>query len=602
MAVIETAQAGNRNVGSTWVGGNVPGAGDVADLRHPVTCDAADGTWLVGDAADGRAIVCGSAAGALTVTGNAANLAQVAIEALGNIEQGSGQITFNDGAILEFNPGSGENFAYRPGTQHTLCGGTGSRPVLIRKKAGALGTLYWGLGTASGQGGVFLRKLNGAGFCRLSGFGDSSNGVFGLVAPSGGTRLEVQEAAQDIFEPPEVEFDACGRVYVTQWGIPSNIDVHVDGWTVKNSVSSSEAFWLDGESSATAAPNTPDNGIRRNWLNVSVDARFQLRFMPGYTMDDLTVYELRHSAHNLNFASAKRWLIRNSQGPSIPAADEWEMHYFMSESNNSHGYALDETEQSFDGDGYIFHPLGTGGAETGDGLLTNSAQPAALTVVNLENYIAMQNRTGGTDPVALTVNGTNNGNLQVNLSKFVFRTSDTNASIVLAEAGNAGANAVSLQDGIFHGDPGAAHAIEFKDSDTPDACDQIANCGHHNIDTTGANGIADVSMTTAPGPLVTGDPQFVDDTRDVISYATSLGLAGTVDGLFQELLKLPSEPGRNASATVEGLFAHIYAGYVPQAASYLTASSTGGPIGVQAAAQPSVGSLPVMVGRSALVH
>jgi hypothetical protein len=100
----------------------------------------------------------------------------------------------------------------------------------------------------------------------------------------------------------------------------------------------------------------------------------------------------------------------------------------------------------------------------------------------------------------------------------------------------------------------------------------------------------------APGANdVSGDPGFVDATRRLSTWDTSLGGLGTAANAIAELIKLNDDAGYNTSYTVANAIAYVQAGFQPTNTAY-KAGSTGGWIGAVD------GPTPVSTTRAAVVE
>lgn len=92
---------------------------------------------------------------------------------------------------------------------------------------------------------------------------------------------------------------------------------------------------------------------------------------------------------------------------------------------------------------------------------------------------------------------------------------------------------------------------------------------------------AHVVVTSGAG---TGDsavnPQYMDRTRTLATWDSSLGGAGTAANAVTELLKLNGTGGTwNSAYSTRALISYVFDGYKVQASSLRNASDTGGPIG-----------------------
>jgi hypothetical protein len=102
-----------------------------------------------------------------------------------------------------------------------------------------------------------------------------------------------------------------------------------------------------------------------------------------------------------------------------------------------------------------------------------------------------------------------------------------------------------------------------------------------NISTVDQYVSVDAKFGAAPGTNdIIADPQFVDDTRDFLSWGQSIdGGNSSWDDIWQEIKKKNDDTGYNTAYDWANFYTWAREGYAPQNADYATSGKSGDLIG-----------------------
>jgi len=582
MASITSAGSGPWATGGTWSGGVAPGDGDTAIIAngHTVTIDSGT-TVTVGNAAAPttpaiQTAVATNGTGILIVDTNAT------LNLKGDVIQGN--------ATWQFNAGSTLNFVH------------------------ASANLKWTIGDASSQANSKL-VLNGSAGSRVtvtstlaanaSGFGQKDG-----VAWTNGGRMEctyatfsnigtsslpfwihqgTMTAAMSIFFD-NCLFTSCGRIDCTNNYWLAGATFRLRQTTFRTPLDGSERymFFLVGNGAQTGltfdrvrmqgqmylgAQSTTTTSV--TWSDVVVSASTVPPLdcttnPPAGTADLVMLYNTSTSTGNpsniMNGTITK--LLSMRTGNSV----------------NPHAFQI-TVRQNTTINGGIWE-FGAD-AEAGDQLqvVTN---PAVTTTFDISNVIAPPSpgNLGAGTFVNISHGGSSaNNRISVQQCTSFFSNVANVAGGVLTENTTGGAGVfTAIRNNIFwKSSAGSAWAVyDFSGTvDNGTFTNVNYNCRYNSTDDAYQPADAKFTSPSPPGTNdITSNPNFVDSTRDFLSWGQSIsGSLTTIADVMTEVFKSNDDSGFNTGFTLSAYYTWVRAGYAPQNTAIGTAGNTGGRIG-----------------------
>lgn len=584
---VVTVMDGPWSTAGTWDEG-VPGANDDVVIGHNVTVTA-PATIGNHEPEDDEPAIRITSAGSLTVE-------DVLLTVKGDIAApgtNATKIDLQAGAIIEFDCLTRDYSltlpAQYPGTTPQLRarGAQGNRAE-IRTKSGATGRGYI-VGDAFQYSGLIDAEFTN--FTRLG--SASINAIESAVQGE-------SDSEYSIFRLIDCIFDACGR---TRWyynvGTHARVTLQRSLW--KNTVATVAFEWFSYNAKATS-------GIRLI-TDCDFDKHVELKaprdltltnnsFRQGYTTTSTDAAGWALSAGNL--------VVLDPSYQGITPAGSIDNEYWLhsdAAKENPHflqagtypGIPTQEIENC------IFEFAGTDG--NGDCILL--AAPGSAVTVAVRNCITLPNEGGLCSGTLISALGGANITALAD-NNTVYCGGQPGIAVGETYTGHAGMFS-SIRGNIFW-DSVTGRSYKVADSGTNDNVEDLIASGNLNFNSglrmlTGSNskGYHQLEFSSgAPGAsdLEGADPNFVDSTRDIKKWDTTLSGPGTINNALNEIRKRNEDSGYNSSYSIGALLAYIRGGFTPTNAAFSGASHTAGDLGavpVVGGAAPQRPSAPMLM-------
>lgn len=552
-AAYSSAADGNWSDDATWSGSGVPGNGDTVTIGagHDITVDV---NTTIGDSPATAADVI-----TVTTTGTITVATGVTFTIKGCVTMEDGNFTMGAGSTVEFQVPSTKRYWFRTGKANgdtckvVINGSSGSR-CAFRSSSGA-GIAYFD--SQGFQGNSLLQ----AQYCDFTLIGD---GTEDFAEPyCHGTNFD--------FYLRYCTLTSCGELD-TATSISTN-----------SSFELLDTKWITTVSTKCAvldAAAAPAGGKTRSIVGCSFDKTLDIFTVLGWTITN-TVFGGGYSATS---ASAG-WTLFEDNFIKVPAAGPTTVYgditdcYVSKETTANPHFIQMTTARGVAVTGNVFELSGTPTA--GDCILASSATSAF-------NYsatynIVLPNSAGDTSGTLMTLLGNaNNTWTAINHNTYFNNVLGTTAAIAETYTGHSGM-VTSFRSNLAWSDT-ASEAQIISDSGSNDAvAGYITNCGYNGI----WNGMATV-YELAAGTItndstasdVSGNPQFVDSSRDLASWDASLGGAGTDSAA---LARLAADP-----YLIDDLVTWVKAGFVVRNSALNGTAHDGGVIGAMGYTPASV--------------
>ena len=518
---------GNWSASGTWTscGGGSPGDGDTAQiLGHTVTVT---GNQTIGtDGATGTmAITLTNSSGILDVQGT--------LTVKGSISPTQGELRFSAGSTLEWDVTN---------DQYLFIGGdwNGSGKTRINGTSGSRVT--WQKASGGGAGDFYLDAHNGNGhpqdfeadFWDATGLADSSNNLGDMTMAGGYV---------DNFQLNDVVFDSCGQWYTSSFW-DANATVIFDNVTFQNSVGTNNisvnAYFTMTGGTRTFRGSVFDKPVRF-W-------DFDGVVVGGSGADDWNLFQEQFTTIISDRGSPTTWEQNFvvTDGANINTFGLKDDYWIVTDlaKTNPHGPNL-PVKESVTVDGLIAEFLGS----NNDGDVLLAATPASgSNILTIQNSLILPGPSNNAFGTLVTMLGNANVDLVANHNTVAVGCTvtggDNFAGIVVGEtyAGHAGM-IDSIRSNIFWAD--LAGETCYKVTDASGSVSGLAssatlvdyNAGY-NISDASAMGYNNFSGAPAFGANdIDEAPSFVDATRNIGTWDSALGGAGTAANAITELAK-----------------------------------------------------------------
>jgi hypothetical protein len=604
MAAFTASVTGNWSNTATWGGSGPPGASDTATINSGITVTVTASVSVGNNQANA------SATGAIAFTDQTSLLVintGVTLTLTGplllNSAGGSGavaQVTMNAGAILVFDSsvgGATVKYDIRPAS-----GGGFERGVFTCSGTSGSHCKIYGKGaTRSGTGGNAWYNNNGAGangyisatYTEFYDFGDATNQAWNINCQTGFSGM--------ISSFSHCSFAGCGQINATTNYAAGNSPVsfsyvRTSGELGTYALNSSlyQAMVIDNCSFDKVVQITPQSG---NTATVTNNA-FAGSYINGSSVAvgtwDNNVVAILVGNQNVQAIGASTtgnyYAVNNSGGGS---------------SFNGHWVANPPTNANFSYTGDVFD---TNATDTiGDAIL-NTTSSGAITIT-VKKCLLLPNSAGAAPGKFISpING-----------------ADNNTTWVI-EHNTFVSGHVSEQVGVTYGETNAGYAGQYTDiksnlawsTTASDCCVFTRQAGStQNVVTGGATSVdyngkwnpyaagsdgsgyhATVNSATklftsdtglGANDVTVGSNPFLDSTRNMGKWATSLGGTGTITGAFTLLAnRIDITVAGNAAATPSALLAWVRAGFQVTNAALINAGHDGATIGAMPYLPPVV--------------
>lgn len=522
MATRTSSQAGLWASTSTWGGSAAPTSVDTANVNHVVEATA--------DAEVATLNVAGS--GALTVTG-----CKLTVTVGGTVGEYTGGTAVDrlilrpsgsTPAGLEFDGASGVTPTLTfPSDSRLSVLGTSSGRCFVRTKAGTVGNP----GRIAGDGGSRSGQVDAA-YCDFARLGGASADALNAYI----------DGASAVFRLANCTFTTCGQVYIGLEN-PGTLDLSATTFT------SSAGTPLRTSSGTAISAGT------RSISGCSFDA--QPLFYPGrgITIGPNNYFPVGFGSLDYEWASLAGNLVRKTVGGSefgVYGSTSGNFWLIDGEVTNPHFCQLaDSRPITMDGD--IFEFTGTLG--NGDCVLIPS--PSSTTTYTVKNCIKLPNASGLSSGTLVSALGNTNARIVMDHNTIHGGGGTDSSGNRIGETQASFAGQVTSCRSNLYWDTTARGFLLCDISASP-ATDAVlaANCDYNALYNASGTGYSTLPTTGTKGVHdITGDPGFLDSTRDLASWDGSGSVAAA-------LAKIAANP-----ALIADMIAWVKAGFALTAAA-----------------------------------
>ena len=562
MALISTAQAGNWSNTSTWSGGVVPGDGDTVEINHAVTVDV-NTTVGASPAATALSDYHTGLVADVECTADLTIAEDVIFVCRGNIAATGCKIIQIAGSVFEFDASqaadpTNQNYwanistVFGAADVYWECRGTADKHCQVRSNA-AGGNGYTGTARASTNGGSA-----GGGSFRNTTFTD-----FTRIGTASLEAMFVYWSSSNHLQLTDCVFDACGEIegFTT---INSNSDCILDRVTFKNTTF--------GRNLYLQAANTKAVSATRLLRDVVFDASPRFVSLGDFTIERVYFLENYSGTGSVPAESITNCFFRTtSQGASINLGT-------LEDSVLIKDGDIDNGRWWFLGGSFVSHvrrcifdQIGVNNADSSDTIPVSGTVAGTYDIeenIFLDDYSVPLALPGDSSSQFFNYNK-NTARYHV----FISYTGAASAGMITSFKDNIGWSSVVNDHYLITDDPSLAV------DDLVAAANIDNNCSFNLIAGSSGNGINIPFSSGTPNPNgINADPEFVDSSRTMLTWDTSLGGNGTMANVVAEFNKI-NTPDHNPAYTVDNFSAYIREGFAPTNAALDGAASDGGTIG-----------------------
>jgi hypothetical protein len=575
MAAITSTATGDWSVGATWVGGTPPGNTDSAIIAtgHTVTCDV-NTTVGTSPAATGTDAITINGTGVLIIAED------ITLTARGDITCSStnttnAKVTMSQGSSLILDSTQAAtpadaDYALKLGTTHYYnalleCFGTVAKPCTVK-------------GHASGGGAnIKATTISGAIQATYTTFqkmtGDAADGIFILA-------LDESSSLHTSFV--NCRFDDCKEVHVASY-----TSAATDG-----EVTFRDCVW-------TNSPGTYCLNLYKSNSNPYTDIT-----LDGCYFDDSIIFTdvTNATIQNCTFTESilvlsggtwtlfdnnLTWKASNAEHNSYgPVTNCYSLIDYASANDAQH---WDIVNDSAVFTGNIFQ-LASSNSTSGKCI---SMDTAVDTGGSIANNIVLPNADGSSPGPLLQLGGKAGDAWTVNHNTMAH----TGIAVGVTYAGHAGQLSSYKSNITWHATSGGYHINDSSGTtqDLVSSANADYNCGWSLTAGSNLKGYNGLDFSSgSPGALNDFDdinPSFVDSTRNLATWDTALGGAGTIANALAELAKIDNIAGDyDSNYTVAAAVTWIKGGFAPTNVSLKNAGHDSVTVGAVEGSFPSSGS------------
>ena len=537
---------------TTWNEVGVPGDGDTVTIAtgHDITVDV---NTTVGDSPNPAAnVITINGTGTLTVANG------VTLTIKGCYRGEDGNFTLGAGSVVEFQVPSGLRYWFRTGAANADTG-----KLIINGTSGSRAA---------------FRSSSGAGIAYIDSQGFTGNS---LIQAEYCDFTRIGDATEDFAEP---YCNASGHDFYLRYCTATSCG-ELDTAVAVNTNASFELLdtkWLTTVASKCAVlDNTaaPAMGKSRSVIGCSFDKPIDIFAAISWTITN--TYFADSFAATAGSGSwtlfEDNFIAKTTQPVTTVYGNVTDCFAYKHSVTNPHFLGM-TTARGLTVSGCVFEH---GGSDEQGDCLTASAASAAYSYTATGN-IVLPNSTGGVSGTLMSLLGNANNTWTINHNTYIGKLGAT-AAIAETYTGHAGMLTSFRSNLAWH--PTSATAVVLEDSGTDDAVnDYVTDLGYNGIwngaATLYALDVANDVANDLTANDVSGDPQFVDETRDLASWDASLGGAGTDSAA---LARIAADP-----YLIDDLVTWVKAGFVPTNSAFDGTAHDGGDIGAMSYAPAGV--------------
>lgn len=567
MAARTTAAAGDWNTGATWTGGSKAVSGDTVTINHAVTVSTSE-VCGTSPSSDTTVVLTISTGASLTIQNGGT------LKVRGAISIQNAPLTINGGGTFTFDASQ----AASPSARHYRCrissannqanakvicnATTDATPGIINSdNTNSGGNGYFDGGPTFSRGGRFELA-----YCNLTRIGTSTLYAFDT---------DLNSNSSDVSFADHCIFDACAGIHCQSIVDGTTFRLFHSTW--KNSGSNIQHKF--------GSSDTITSGERSVKFCV-FDTKVLLQNPRNFTVEDSVFYK-NFDTTNFVWAAFERCVQRMESGDviTVPAGPkDWYVLYDFNQTN-PHFLAPDGDAPSMTFDGVIFELAGAD--NQGDCILMPNASSAVTHTV--QNCIVLPNdATSPPGQAGTLISALGGTNCTFKAEHNTYFAAGQNSGIVVGEtyAGHAGMMSSAKSNLVWSPSASPGYKV-YNDqilggspvTDTLAAANADYCLGWNTATGNQGKGWHSPMTGTPGGNDIQADPQFVDSSRNMKTWDTSLGGAGTRANALAELMKMNDRAGYNTAYTVAALLAYVRGGFVVQLTSARTGAHDGTVIG-----------------------